>query len=92
MIVRDSRWQLLAICIVSGLLSSVPTILWAWSVWLLPLFPVVAAVTIWAYAFILVFSTLWFAHYCLHALKRLRACEPQFPAVTVESREVTLKE
>jgi hypothetical protein len=51
----------------------VPTMLWAWSVWLLPLFPVMAAVTIWIYAFILVFSALWFAHYCLQALERLRS-------------------
>jgi hypothetical protein len=72
-IVRRARWSLLAIGIISGLLGSVPTMLWAWSVWLLPLFPVVAAVTIWIYAFILVFSALWFAHYCLHALERLRS-------------------
>jgi hypothetical protein len=91
-IVRDSRWHLLTIGIVSGLLSSVPTMLWAWSVWLLPLFPVVAAVMIWAYAFILVFSALWFAHYCLHALERLRASEPQYPAITVESREVSIRQ
>jgi hypothetical protein len=91
-IVSAARWPLLGIGIVSGLLSSVPTMLWAWSVWLLPLFPVVAAVTIWAYAFILVFSALWFAHYCLHALERLRANEPQYPAITVESRDVTIKE
>ncbi|BAN22751.1 EI24 domain-containing protein [Caballeronia insecticola] len=89
-IVRELRWPLLAIGIVSGLLSSVPTMIWAWSVWLLPLFPVVAAVTIWAYAFILVFSALWFAHYCLHALERLRANEAHYPAITVESRDVSL--
>jgi hypothetical protein len=47
-------------------------------------------VTIWAYAFILVFSALWFAHYCLHALERLRANEPHYPAITVESRDVSL--
>jgi hypothetical protein len=91
-IVSEARWPLLAIGIVSGLLGSVPTMLWAWTVWLLPLFPLVAAATIWAYAFILVFSALWFAHYCLHALERLRANEPQFPAITVESREISLKE
>jgi hypothetical protein len=72
-IVRRARWPLLGIGIISGLLGSLPTLLWASSVWLLPLFPVVAAATIWIYAFILVFSALWFAHYCLHALERLRA-------------------
>lgn len=71
-IVRRKRWPLLGIGVISGLLGSLPTMLWAWSVWLLPLFPVVAVVTIWIYAFILVFSALWFAHYCLHALERLR--------------------
>ncbi|KQR90130.1 hypothetical protein ASG35_02670 [Burkholderia sp. Leaf177] len=71
-IVRHARWPLFGIGVVSGLLGSLPTMLWAWSVWLLPLFPVVAAATIWIYAFILVFSALWFAHYCLHALERLR--------------------
>jgi hypothetical protein len=92
LIVRESRWPLLGIGIVSGLLSSVPTMLWAWSVWLLPLFPVVAAATIWAYAFILVFSALWFAHYCLHALERLRANEPQYPAIAAAGRDITLEE
>jgi hypothetical protein len=71
-IVRRARWPLFGIGVISGLLGSLPTMLWAWSVWLLPLFPVVAAATIWIYAFILVFSALWFAHYCLHALERLR--------------------
>ncbi|MDR5731591.1 EI24 domain-containing protein [Caballeronia sp. LZ025] len=89
LIVRNSRWPLLGIGIVSGLLSSVPTMLWAWSVWLLPLFPVVAAVTIWAYAFILVFSALWFAHYCLHALERLRANEPHYPAISAQPETVS---
>jgi hypothetical protein len=51
----------------------------------LPLFPVVAAATIWIYAFILVFSALWFAHYCLHALERLRAETARSVVVPVQS-------
>jgi hypothetical protein len=85
----DERRQivrpLFAIGIVSGLFGSLPTMLWAWSVWLLPLFPVVAAATIWIYAFILVFSALWFAHYCLHALERLRAGTAGVPALPAQS-------
>jgi hypothetical protein len=80
-IVRNARWPLLLIGVVSGLLGSLPTMLWAWSVWLLPLFPVVAAATIWIYAFILVFSALWFAHYCLHALERMRAAAASAPGL-----------
>ena len=86
-IVRSARWPLLSIGIVSGLLGSLPTVLWAWSVWLLPLFPVVAAATIWIYAFILVFSALWFAHYCLRGSSNcvLRAETARSAVVPVQS-------
>jgi hypothetical protein len=72
-LVRRFRLPLLLIGIASGLLGSLPTLLWASSVWLIVLFPVITAATIWIYAFILVFSALWFGYYCLRALQRLRA-------------------
>jgi hypothetical protein len=74
-LIRRHRWPLLAIGVATGLLGTLPTLVWAWSVWLIVLFPVVTAVTVWIYAFILVFSALWFGHYCLDALERLRAEE-----------------
>ncbi|SDC01400.1 EI24 domain-containing protein [Paraburkholderia lycopersici] len=76
-LVRGHRLPLLVIGVVSGLLGSLPTAIWAVSAWLLLFFPVLAAVTIWIYAFILVFTALWFGHYCLRALQRLRAHEVQ---------------
>ncbi|SIT44062.1 conserved membrane hypothetical protein [Paraburkholderia ribeironis] len=75
-LVRRFRLPLLLIGIASGLLGSLPTLLWASSVWLIVLFPVITAVTIWIYAFILVFSALWFGYYCLRALQRMRAEAP----------------
>jgi len=74
-LVRRHRLPLLLIGVASGLLGSLPTLLWASSVWLIVLFPVMTAATIWIYAFILVFSGLWFGYYCLRALQRLRAEE-----------------
>ncbi|NIF81435.1 EI24 domain-containing protein [Paraburkholderia sp. Cy-641] len=74
-LVRRHRLPLLLIGVASGLLGSLPTLLWASSVWLIVLFPVITAVTIWIYAFILVFSALWFGYYCLRALQRMRAEE-----------------
>jgi hypothetical protein len=74
-LVRRHRLPLLLIGVASGLLGSLPTLLWASSVWLIVLFPVMTAATIWIYAFILVFSALWFGFYCLRALQRLRAEE-----------------
>ena len=75
-LVRRHRLPLLAIGVISGLLSAAPTLIWTWSAWLLPFFPVLTAVTIWIYAFILVFTALWFGNYCLRALQRMRAQEP----------------
>jgi hypothetical protein len=72
-IVRAHRLPLLAIGVVTGLLGSLPTLLWASSVMLIVLFPVAAIGAIWLYVLIFVFSALWFAHYCLRALQRLRA-------------------
>jgi Etoposide-induced protein 2.4 (EI24) len=71
-LMRRHRWSLLAIGVASGLMSTLPTLIWAWSIWLIVLFPVITAATIWIYAAILVFSALWFGHYCLHALQRMR--------------------
>ncbi|PMS23871.1 hypothetical protein C0Z18_01515 [Trinickia dabaoshanensis] len=74
-LIRRHRGPLFAIGVATGLMGTVPTLIWAWSVWLVVLFPVITAATIWIYAFILVFSALWFGHYCLDALRRLRADE-----------------
>ncbi|MFX1762381.1 EI24 domain-containing protein [Paraburkholderia sp. A1RI-2L] len=74
-LVRRYRLPLLAIGVASGLLSSLPTAIWIASAWLLLFFPFVAMATVWIYAFILVFTALWFGHYCLHALQRLRAAQ-----------------
>jgi Etoposide-induced protein 2.4 (EI24) len=71
-LMRRHRWPLLAIGLATGLMSTLPTLIWAWSVWLVVLFPIIAAATIWIYAAILVFSALWFGHYCLNELQRMR--------------------
>jgi hypothetical protein len=75
-LVRRYRLPLLTIGVVSGLLGSLPTAIWISSAWLVVIFPVVAALTIWIYAFILVFTALWFGNYCLRALQRMRAETP----------------
>ncbi|HTH60377.1 MAG TPA: EI24 domain-containing protein [Paraburkholderia sp.] len=75
-LVRRHRLPLLAIGVVSGLLGSLPTFIWASSAWLVVFFPVMTAVTIWIYAFILVFTALWFGYYCLRALQRMREQAP----------------
>jgi len=79
-LVRRHRLPLLAIGVASGLLGSLPTLIWASSAWLVLFFPVMTAVTIWIYAFILVFTALWFGYYCLRALQRMREQTPHHVA------------
>ncbi|KWK92360.1 hypothetical protein WM22_19865 [Burkholderia ubonensis] len=72
-LVQRHRWPLIGIGVATGFLGTLPTLIWVSSVWMMVLFPFVAAAMIWVYAFILVFSALWFGHYCLRALEDLRA-------------------
>ncbi len=75
-IVQRERWPLLAIGIVTGSLGAVPGLLWLGGVVSVILFPLLAAASVWLYLLVFVFSGLWFQHYCLGALQRLRSVPP----------------
>lgn len=72
-IMARHRWPLLAIGIVTGSLGAAPGLLWLGGVMSVIFFPVLAAVSVWLYLLVFVFSGLWFQHYCLDALARLRS-------------------
>jgi hypothetical protein len=71
-IMKRHRPQLLGIGVVSGFLGAAPTLLWASGVVFLVLAPLMIGVAIWVYTLVFAFSSLWFAHFCLDALERLR--------------------
>ena len=80
-ILRQHRWPLLVIGIVSGYMGAAPSVVWASGVVFAALFVVLVPVAIWIYTMVFAFSSLWFAHYCLNALAALRAAEvPPAPA------------
>jgi hypothetical protein len=72
-LLRSHRWQLLLIGAVTGALGAVPTLLWLGGPLSYIFFPLLAAVAIWLYVLVFVFTGLWFQHYCLDALTRHRA-------------------
>lgn len=72
-ILRTHRWPLLAIGVASGSLGAIPGLLWLGGVASVIFFPILAALAIWLYLLVFVFSGLWFQHYCLDALARLRS-------------------
>ncbi|MEB0138398.1 MULTISPECIES: EI24 domain-containing protein [unclassified Undibacterium] len=73
LLLREHRWSLLLIGTVAGLFGAAPGLLWLGGVVSMLFLPVFAALAIWLYVLVFVFSGLWFQHYCLAALARLRA-------------------
>ncbi len=75
-ILRTQRWPLLAIGAATGAMGAAPTLLWLGGSLSVVFFPVLAALSIWLYLLVFVFTGLWFQHYCLAALERSRAATP----------------
>lgn len=72
-ILREHRGSLLMMGVVSGYLGAAPSLLWASGAMLVALAPLLVPVAIWIYTLVFAFSSLWFAHFTLAALQRLRA-------------------
>jgi len=72
-ILRSRRWPLLMIGVATGVLGAVPGLVWLGGVASVIFFPILAAMAIWLYLLVFVFSGLWFQHYCLAELARHRA-------------------
>lgn len=85
------RGPLLGIGILSGYLGAVPSLLWASGAMFIAMAPVLVPVAIWIYTLVFAFSSLWFAHYALAMLDKLRssqaAATPIAAAVPVSADE-----
>ncbi len=73
---RRHRGWLLGIGVLTGYLGAAPSLFWASGALLAAAFVILVPVAIWIYTLVFAFSSLWFAHYCLAALERLRAEAP----------------
>jgi hypothetical protein len=80
----DERWPLLGMGIVCGAMGAAPSLLWAVSALALVLAPFLILVSIWLYTLVFAFSSLWFAHYLLAALQRLRSRDDGAPTTAGE--------
>jgi hypothetical protein len=67
------RLPLLGIGVFCGYLGAAPSVMWASGVVFIALAPLMVPLAIWVYTLVFAMSSLWFAHYCLAALKSLRA-------------------
>ena len=70
---RRHRPWLLGIGVLTGYLGAAPSVVWASTALFVAAFVVLVPVAIWIYTLVFAFASLWFSHYCLAALERLRA-------------------
>ncbi len=75
-IMRENRGTLLLMGVLSGYLGAAPSLLWASGAMFIAMAPVLVPVAIWIYTLVFAFASLWFAHFSLAALQRLRATSP----------------
>jgi len=90
-IFRRHRGSLLGIGILTGYLGAAPSIVWASGVVFAAAFFVLVPVAIWIYTLVFAFSSLWFTHFGLAALERLRA-EAAVPAPVPAAPELPAPE
>jgi len=69
------RRPLLLIGTLAGCMGAAPTFIWLGGVMAWVFFPLLAALAIWLYILVFIFTALWFQYYCLTALSALRASE-----------------
>jgi hypothetical protein len=82
-IFREQWLTLLCMGILTGYLGLAPSLVWASGVAFAAGFIILVPLAIWIYTLVFVFSSLWFAHYCLLVLQRLRARRAAEPAAGV---------
>jgi hypothetical protein len=75
-IMRQYAWQLWLVGIVASLLSLLPGMIWLGGVFWLLMLPLCAALAIWLYVLIFMFSGIWFQLFCLDVLQQLREHPP----------------
>ena len=72
-LLREHRGAWLTMGVISGYLGAAPTLLWASGAMMIPLAPLLIPLAIWIYTLVFAFASLWFTHFGLAALQRLRA-------------------
>ena len=93
-LMQQHRFELLAIGLLTGYLGALPSALWASGAMVIAMAPVLVPLAVWIYTLVFSFSSLWFAHYSLSMLEKLRkapSLHPQPPApspVLVDQRMV----
>lgn len=72
LIMHERRWTMLLMGVVCGLMGSLPSLIWALGALTLVFAPLLVLASVWLYTLVFAFASLWFAHFTLAQLHRLR--------------------
>ena len=88
-IIREHHWPLLTIGVITGFMGAAPSLIWAvMGAAALAILPVVLFVSVWLYTLVFAVSALWFSHYALAALAKLRAANAPVPTAPVTTAPI----
>ncbi len=79
-IIKAHRFPLIAMGVLTGYVSALPSMIWGFGLALIWA-PYVVLMAIWTYTLVFAFSALWFSHYLLSALADLRESRARDEAV-----------
>ncbi|MFM8769269.1 MAG: EI24 domain-containing protein, partial [Rubrivivax sp.] len=82
MIMHERRWTMLMMGIACGLMGSLPSLIWALSALALVFAPLLVLASVWLYTLVFAFASLWFAHFTLAQLSRLREGSADGPSAS----------
>jgi len=94
-LLREHRTPMLVMGVICGYLGAAPSLVWAFGVITVVLWPLLVVVTVWIYTLVFAFAALWFTHYALAALERLRMLEAVLPPLAggaISLQEQTLSD
>lgn len=84
------RLSLLGMGVVSGLMGAAPGVVWASGALFAAAFVILVPVAIWIYTLVFVFSSLWYAHFLLDGLAKLR--QLKLPMISDVSEATVVRE
>ncbi len=83
-LMREQRWPLLGIGVLTGFLGAAPALIFAFGALSIVLAPLLLPIAIWLYMLVFAFAALWFAHFGLAALQALRQAPLEVPARVID--------
>jgi len=88
-LMREQRWPLLGIGVLTGFLGAAPALIFAFGALSIVLAPLLLPIAIWLYMLVFAFAALWFAHFGLSALQALRQAPLEVPARVIDPVQLT---